>query len=68
MTDAWEEDGILTDTELAEDARVGAETLQELLGYLQVDAANVPARTVYQRLGFSDGYAYHYRMPAGVED
>jgi RimJ/RimL family protein N-acetyltransferase len=31
------------------------------VGYLQVDAANKPARTVYQRLGFIDGYAYHYR-------
>jgi GNAT superfamily N-acetyltransferase len=31
------------------------------IGYLQVDAANKPARKVYQRLGFIDGYAYHYR-------
>ena len=30
-------------------------------GYLQVDASNLPARAVYQRLGFGDGYAYHYR-------
>lgn len=30
-------------------------------GYLQVDADNLPARAVYQRLGFADGYAYHYR-------
>lgn len=29
--------------------------------YLQVDAANAAARRVYQRLGFVDGYAYHYR-------
>ena len=29
--------------------------------YLQVDADNVAARTVYGRLGFSDQYAYHYR-------
>src|SRR5262249_52479985 len=35
IDDAWEEDGILSDSELAEDAKVGAETLQELLGYLQ---------------------------------
>ena len=33
------------------------------IGYLQVDADNTPARTVYQRLGFADGYAYHYRTP-----
>lgn len=33
------------------------------IGYLQVDADNMPARTVYQRLGFADGYAYHYRTP-----
>ena len=29
--------------------------------YLQVDATNEPARAVYRRLGFADGYAYHYR-------
>jgi ribosomal protein S18 acetylase RimI-like enzyme len=32
--------------------------------YLQVDADNVPARSVYRRLGFADAYAYHYRTPA----
>jgi GNAT superfamily N-acetyltransferase len=31
--------------------------------YLQVDAGNAPARRVYQRLGFIDAYAYHYRSP-----
>jgi len=31
-------------------------------GYLQVDAANDAARRIYQRLGFADGYAYHYRL------
>jgi GNAT superfamily N-acetyltransferase len=31
------------------------------VGYLQVDASNLSARSVYQRLGFSDAYAYHYR-------
>ena len=29
--------------------------------YLQVDAANAPARKVYLRLGFQDAYTYHYR-------
>ena len=30
-------------------------------GYLQVEADNQPARAIYQGLGFSDAYAYHYR-------
>ncbi|HSV69513.1 MAG TPA: GNAT family N-acetyltransferase [Methylibium sp.] len=29
--------------------------------YLQVDAANQPALRLYGRLGFIDGYGYHYR-------
>ncbi|MEK8051818.1 GNAT family N-acetyltransferase [Ideonella sp. DXS22W] len=29
--------------------------------YLQVDADNLAARRIYQRLGFADAYAYHYR-------
>ncbi len=29
--------------------------------YLQVEGDNLAARSVYQRLGFADGYAYHYR-------
>jgi ribosomal protein S18 acetylase RimI-like enzyme len=34
------------------------------VAYLQVEGDNVPARRVYQRLGFSDAYAYHYRTPS----
>jgi GNAT superfamily N-acetyltransferase len=34
------------------------------VGYLQVDAANDAARRIYRRLGFTDGYSYHYRTPA----
>lgn len=33
------------------------------VGYLQVDAGNDAARRIYHRLGFVDGYAYHYRTP-----
>ena len=34
------------------------------VGYLQVDASNLAARSVYRRLGFRDAYAYHYRTAA----
>jgi ribosomal protein S18 acetylase RimI-like enzyme len=37
-------------------------------GYLQVDAGNLAARSVYRRLGFADGYAYHYRTSADAVD
>jgi ribosomal protein S18 acetylase RimI-like enzyme len=37
-----------------------------LAAYLQVDADNHAARRVYTRLGFVDGYRYHYRVPAGT--
>lgn len=40
---------------------VSARSLGARCGYLQVDADNAAARAVYHRLGFSDGYAYHYR-------
>lgn len=35
--------------------------------YLQVDAANDSARSIYRRLGFVDGYSYHYRTPPDAE-
>lgn len=38
------------------------------VGYLQVDATNLAARSVYRRLGFSDAYAYHYRTAAKQTD
>ncbi len=33
------------------------------VGYLQVESDNDAARRIYQRLGFADGYGYHYRQP-----
>lgn len=33
------------------------------VAYLQVDSANHPALRIYRRLGFVDGYSYHYRTP-----
>lgn len=32
------------------------------VAYLQVDADNRAARRIYERLGFTDAYAYHYRL------
>jgi RimJ/RimL family protein N-acetyltransferase len=33
--------------------------------YLQVESGNAPAHRVYERLGFSTLYAYHYRTRGG---
>jgi ribosomal protein S18 acetylase RimI-like enzyme len=38
------------------------------VGYLQVDASNLAARSVYRRLGFNDAYAYHYRTATQQAD
>ncbi len=57
IDDAWEEDGILSDSELAEDARVGAETLRELLGFLQMDA-----RVIASRAESEDDEAQHWTL------
>jgi len=35
--------------------------------YLQVDAANAPARHIYQRFGFRDRFAYWYRLAPNEE-
>lgn len=38
------------------------------LAYLQVDAGNRPARSLYRQLGFADAYSYHYRALPSVGD
>jgi GNAT superfamily N-acetyltransferase len=48
--------GCLCERMLSISARNGA-----IIAYLQVEATNTPARQVYARLGFVDGYTYHYR-------
>lgn len=40
-------------------------SLGATMAYLQVDAANAPALAVYRRLGFADGYGYHYLERSG---
>ena len=55
--------GLLCTRLLADAARHGARH-----AYLQVEADNHAARSVYRKLGFAEGYAYHYRAhdPAGA--
>jgi ribosomal protein S18 acetylase RimI-like enzyme len=48
---------LLCERLLALAARNGAQ-----VGYLLVDADNHAARRIYHRLGFTDAYAYHYRL------
>ena len=48
---------------LAQAHAAGART-----AYLQVDADNHAARSIYRRLGFADAYAYHYRSPLSALD
>lgn len=48
---------LLCERLLSQEASGGAE-----IGYLQCEADNAPARRIYHRLGFADGYAYHYRQ------
>ena len=42
---------------LADACEAGAQA-----GYLQVESDNADARAVYGKLGFADGYGYHYRV------
>ncbi len=56
---------VLCERMLSDAALNGATT-----AYLQVEATNLPAQRIYRRLGFVDGYNYHYRelppAPAGA--
>jgi ribosomal protein S18 acetylase RimI-like enzyme len=49
---------------LCVDLLVQAREAGARVAYLQVEGDNLPARRIYQRLGFGDAYAYHYRTPA----
>lgn len=48
--------------QLCTDLLVRARLAGARVAYLQVEADNHAARSIYHRLGFADGYAYHYRM------
>lgn len=52
--------GLLCERLLSVSAAEGAQ-----VAYLQVDAANAPAISVYRRLGFAAAYGYHYRDAPG---
>ena len=52
---------LLCERMLSTSASEGANT-----GYLQVGAENHPAQRLYRRLGFTDGYGYHYRVPGAA--
>lgn len=54
---------VLVEHLLAEGAAGGART-----AYLQVEPENIAARTLYDRYGFKDCYAYWYRLPAEQAD
>jgi GNAT superfamily N-acetyltransferase len=53
---------VIVQTLLAHAVAAGAR-----LAYLQVDAANAPARHIYERFGFRDRYAYWYRAAPASE-
>ena len=53
--------GLLCERLLSVSALQGAR-----IGYLQVDSENEPALKTYRRLGFEDGYRYHYRERPAV--
>jgi ribosomal protein S18 acetylase RimI-like enzyme len=50
-------------THLCQHLLAQAQRLGALQAYLQVESDNHSARSVYHRLGFCDGYSYHYRTP-----
>jgi len=48
---------------LARNLMARAHAMGAGVAYLQVEAANTTARTLYESLGFTDLYAYWYRVP-----